>query len=316
MFNYISFNPPPGFSSPHIQTVMARFSKHGLPPPSRHWEITLEDGDKLYGKISTPLMWKEDQPTVVLVHGVGGDDTSGYMIRFSRKLYENGFRAVRMNLRGSGPGINLVSKPYNAGNSDDLKQVLTHLKNESPDSPLIVIGFSLGGNIVLKLAAEMETDQHLVEEFYAVCPPVDLGHTLELMTTGINKIYHRYYLHYLSAQAKKWLNGKPLKSLLEYDEQVTAPLWGYKDAFDYYKKCSSYQFIPEIGHSCNILYSGDDPIIDYRVLSGKNIPANVNIWVSSHGGHMGFIGYEGKNEWIHWMDNVLLKWLKGDFRKP
>lgn len=313
MFNYINFTPPPGFASPHIQTLMARFSKHGLPPPSENWEVLLEDGDKLYCKISTPLNWKKNQPTVVLVHGVGGDHTSGYMVRLSRKLYENGLRVLRLNLRGSGPGVNMSLKPYNAGNSPDLKQALLKLKNETPDSPLMVIGFSLGGSIVLKLAAELGKDQQLVKKFFAVCPPIDLAHTVELMSKGINTLYHKYYVYYLSKQTKKWINGRQINSLLEYDEKITAPLWGYKDAQDYYNKCSSYQFIPGIPHSCHILFAGDDPIIDYKILSSENIPPNVSISVSSHGGHMGFIGYD-RREWVHWMDTLLLKWLKEENR--
>lgn len=314
MYNYLSFNPMTGLSSPHMQTIMPRFISHGSPPPSENWIVHLKDEDHLFCKLSTPENWKENAPTIVLIHGLGGNHHSGYMVRFSRKLFQNGYRVLCLNLRGSGEGENQTSKPYNAGNSWDVKEALEKLKQEHPDSLIKLIGFSLGGNIALKLAGELDEDSKgLVDEVFAVCPPVDLAHTVTLLSQGFNKIYHRYYLHYLSKQTQKWLKGRHIGSLLEYDEIITAPQWGFKDAADYYQKSSSYKFIPKITLSCNILYSGDDPIIDYRLLNDVSVPSNVHVWVSSHGGHMGFMSRNESDEGYHWMDKTLLKWLKGDF---
>ena len=315
MFNYLTFTPFPGLSSPHLQTIIGRFSATGMPPPSEILVTPLQDGDRLFSIMSTPENWDSHFPTVVLIHGLGGNHNSGYMVRFSRKIYQMGYRVLRVNLRGSGPGVNLSLKPYYGGNSCDIKEILGQLKQKHAKSPLFLIGFSLGGNIVLKLAGEIGDNQQLVDSFFAVCPPIDLAHTVDLLSQGFNKIYHRYYLHHLCQQAQKWLNGRFINSLEEYDNLVTAPQWGYENAQDYYRKCSSFQFIPRIHLPCNILYSGDDPFIDYRILEDKNIPSNVKIWVSSHGGHMGFMGRNEKGEGYHWMDSTLLKWLKGDFRQ-
>lgn len=318
MYNYLSFNPMPGLSSPHMQTIVARFISHGSPPPAEDWIVQLKDEDSLYCKLSTPEEWQETFPTIVLIHGLGGNHHSGYMVRFSRKLFQKGYRVLCLNLRGSGEGENQTSKPYNAGNSSDVKEVLKKLKEEKPQSPIKLIGFSLGGNIALKLGGELDGDEgyRLIDEIFAVCPPIDLAHTVTLLSKGFNKIYHRYYLHYLCKQTQKWLKGRSVNSLLEYDEMITAPQWGFKDASDYYQKSSSGRFIPKITLPCHILYSGDDPIIDYHLLNDISVPANVNVWVSSHGGHMGFMSREEESGGgYYWMDNILLKWLKDDFTR-
>jgi|688.fasta_scaffold03110_6 predicted alpha/beta-fold hydrolase len=315
MFNHLSFNPLPGFSSAHLQTIATRFLNNGKPAPMQDWNARLSDGDILYCKISTPQSWSETTPTIALIHGLGGNHTSGYMIRFGRKLFEQGYRVLYLNLRASCAEISKAYenlRPYNGGNSEDVKEALLQLKNESPKSPLILIGFSLGGNVALKLAGELGDEKSaLVDEFYAICAPLDLELTVQILSQGFNQIYHRYYLYYLCRQSKKWQNGAAIQSLYEYDERITAPQWGYKNAKDYYQKCSSYLFIPKIKQPCHILYAQDDPIIDYKPIQRIIVPPSVKIWISSHGGHMGFMGREnGHEEDFYWMDRMLLRWLK------
>ena len=184
-FKQLSFLPLQGCGSPHIQTFFAGFSQPGKPPPSLPFLVSLGDGDLLSCQISTPPSWKPTDKTVLLVHGLCGSHESNYMVRLSRKLYKQGYRAVRINLRACGSGHSLARRPYHGGLSQDLLQVLQAMKRQAPDSPMILIGFSLGGNIALKLAGELGR-QKLLTLTIAICSPLNLGHTAHLLTLPQN----------------------------------------------------------------------------------------------------------------------------------
>jgi uncharacterized protein len=310
----LNFCPLAGLSYRHIQTILPSFMSVGDPPVSKSLIVHLQDGDRLSCEVSCPLDWKESEKTVVLVHGLGGCHESSYMISMARKLYESGKRAVRVNLRGSGSGKGMAKRPYNAGTSGDLLEVLQALKKEMPHSDLTVIGFSLGGNVVLKLAGELhEQAEQLVHSFIAVSPPLDLAHTVQLLEKRENYLYHRYFLKKILSQGMNWLDNRKINSLFEFDHLVTAPLWAYKSAMDYYESCSSSRFLPRIKHTTHILLAKDDPFISMQILREIDLPQHVNIWTTQYGGHMGFIGKTPKQHGSKWLDYLLLNWIDGDF---
>jgi predicted alpha/beta-fold hydrolase len=184
------------------------------------------------------------------------------------------------------------------------------LKKDYPDSPISVVGFSLGGNLLLKLLGERgELMKETVTQAIAICPPIDLFFTCEAMNEGFNKIYQRYYINNLTKQSSQWIGSKRINTVYEYDEKVTAPFWGYANAIDYYYKCSSLRLLPQIRVPTHILFSADDPFIDYKpALNHEN--EFISIGLSEKGGHMGFYGGGGDN---FWMDTLVLNWLKGDY---
>jgi len=307
----LPFRPLRGLSSPHLQTILPiLFAKSGQEAPSAPFVIQLSDGDALYTRFSTPPYWKPNQKTIVLLHGLGGSDSSAYMIRFSRKLYLEGYRTVRINLRGSGKGVNYANRPYNGGTSRDILESLQTIKMQTPESPLILIGYSLGGNITLKLLGEMgDMASNLIEAAVAVCPPLDLMRTVELLSTQSNRRYHNYYVKGLRKMCSRWIKNRTLSSIFDFDNLITAPLWGYQSAEDYYLKCSSLSFIPRIQVPCHIIYSADDPFVDYRPALNLTLSGKVKIWISRYGGHMGFFGWAGKEHGCHWLDAILLKFI-------
>jgi uncharacterized protein len=312
MYNEIEFNPLPGLSSGHLQTICAVFSPTGEAPPAEELIVPLKDGDFLSCHASTPLTWQQNQKTVVLIHGLGGSHESNYMIRMSRKLYDVGFKVVRINLRGCGTGVGFSNLPYNAGNSSDILDVLKELKRLSPFSPIVLVGYSLGGNIALKLAGELEEDASTYcQRVIAVCPPVDLEISVRNMTKGFNKFYQRYYLENLCKQASSWVKGRKIHTLNEFDDVVTAVAWGFKSGAEYYRLSSSNRFLPDIRLRCDILFAVDDPIIDYRLIEKTKISPNTNIWVARGGGHNGFLGW-ADNHGVHWLDRQLLAWICND----
>lgn len=308
---YLPFRPALGLGSPHLQTILSTLlNMGGREPPSASFFIPLDDGDTLLCKMSTPPSWKSHEKTIVIVHGLGGSCASDYMVRLSRKFYHAGYRSLRVNLRGSGPGAHLAHRPYNAGTSQDLLQVLLALKELTPHSSLFLIGFSLGGNLALKLMGELgEKASSLLESAIAICPPIDLAETAIQLLNGSNRLYHRYYLYKLRALGSRWIKNQHLQSIIDFDHLVTAPYWGYSDAFDYYQQCSSRAFLPFIRHSCHLILAVDDPFVDYRPALQLSLAPPVKIWLSPYGGHMGFWGWAGKEHGYCWLDHLLFNWL-------
>ncbi len=304
------FRPALGLTSPHIQTILPTFLKAGEEPPSAPFFISLEDGDTLCCMLSTPPNWNSSEKTIVLIHGLGGTHASSYMIRLSRKFYQTGYRCVRVNLRGTNLEGHVAQRPYHGGTSQDVLQVISTLKRLTPHSPLILIGFSLGGNIALKLMGELgENARSLIESTIAVCAPVDLAQTTHQLLERSNRLYHHYYLRRLRRIGTRWIGNSHLDSIIDFDHQVTAAYWGYQDAFDYYRQCSSKNFLPLIKHSCHLIFAADDPFVDYRPALQSSLSPSVNIWISPHGGHMGFLGWAGQEHRYWWLDSLLFQWI-------
>lgn len=310
----IPFRPVTGLSSPHAQTVIACFTPGGDEPPSEQVIVPLDDGDALCCEVSTPPSWSPEKKTILLLHGMGGCHTASYMVRLSRKLYELGYRAVRINMRSCGSGKHLARVPYHGGLSSDILHVLEMFKKQTPSSPVLLVGFSLGGNIALKLAGELGRDAgDLLKTTLAVCPPVDLADTAALMCTPKNRLYNLYYMRQLEKLAEKWTKGKPFSTIYEFDEIVTAPNWGFKDPAEYYEISSSKTKLQKIHHPCHILFARDDPFVNYKICTESKLSPDVSVWIAPKGGHMGFFGWTEENHKFYWMDSVLLRWIEGHF---
>lgn len=307
---YVDFTPFPGLSSPHIQTILACFAPAGAPPPSSSRIIPLQDGDAICCEISTPPSWTPEKRTIILIHGLGGCHSASYMVRFSRKLYQKGYRAIRFNMRSCGSGRGLAKLPYHGGLTDDVRYAVKVFKEEMPSSPITIVGYSLGGNIALKLASELgEAESDLVESTIAVCPPVNLAETAEIMARPTNQIYNRYYMHHLAKATKEWTEGKLFSTIYEFDNIVTAPRWGFESPAAYYKDSSSYDKLTKIRYPCHILLAADDPFINFRTCADSERSEAVKVWVSEHGGHMGFFGWADKDHRYYWLDKFLLNTL-------
>lgn len=315
MIEHLSFKPLPGLSSPHAQTIVASFTRPGATPPSTPLLIPLSDGDTIYSQVSTPATWKENEKSIVMLHGLAGSISSNYMVRIGRKFYEAGYRVVRVNLRGSGEGSSLANLPYHGGSSEDIFEVMKHLKQLTPLSPLVLIGFSLGGNIALKLVGELGEDAlPLIDSVLAICSPIDLQETIKLLEKPGNKLYHQFYLSQMLQQTDRWTKGREISSLYEYDSLITAPIWGFSSAEAYYRNSSSRYYLPDIKVPCYVMLTSDDPFVDYNQLLNCPHPSHMKIALSDSGGHMGFLGWTGGMEHRYfWLDQHLLNCIKAGF---
>ncbi len=316
-----TFRACPGLAHPHLQTVVAARLTWSWEPPSCTQLVPLADGDTLALEVSTPAAWQAWQPTVLLVHGLCGSHRSPYMQRLARKLLRHGLRAVRMNLRGCGSGTGLARQPYHSGRSADVLAVLHDLQQHTPDSAVTLVGFSLGGNVVLKLAGELHnaapaTLQHVI----AVCPPVDLAACVRRLARPANRLYDAYFTRQLCADVVQRQQCfpdlppatlPPTLSLHAFDECYTAPQCGFQDAADYYRQSSAAPLIPRIALPCHILCAADDPLIDTQVLTSSPLPPPVRLLCTRTGGHLGFLGLPGRTGGYRAMDAQLLAWILG-----
>lgn len=311
---FLDFKPL--IRSPYCQTIFGTTFNLDRGLPSKTHYVRLRDNDLIAVEISTPKNWKEDSWTVLLVHGLCGSHKSHYMSRIARKLYKMGYQSVRINMRGCGSGRGLAKNIYHSGSSDDVKEVLDDISKHFPHSSKALIGFSLGGNIVLKLAGELgeEGPNHL-KGVVSVGAPVDLLSSARLFMQPKNQIYAKYFLRILMSDINflhSHFNDLPPHNLPpditlhDFDELYVAPRANYTSALEYYYKCSSKKVIKDIIIPAKVLFALDDPIINPHSLNDIELPKNLEVYKTEHGGHIGFIGLKE----FRWMDNQVVRWIE------
>jgi predicted alpha/beta-fold hydrolase len=318
----LPFEPFPFITDPHHQTIFSSVLNFLFEPPSDTKKVLLPDGDCLAAEITTPRGWKETDPTVLLVHGLCGSHRSPNLVRMVKRLEPVGVRSVRFNMRGCGSGKGLARQIYHSGRSEDLFAVLKALKKEHPESPITLIGFSLGGNIVLKLAGELGSlASRYLHKMIAVSPPVDLYSSIQMLGEPVNSVYERYFYKLLRADVhyrhRKFKELPPVKlpknlKLYEFDQLYTAPACGFESAMDYYNKCSSAHVVEDIAIPCKILLAQDDPIITPTSLDRYRLPSNITVFKTKQGGHMGYLGNPVGEKGFHWLDSLLVDWILGE----
>jgi predicted alpha/beta-fold hydrolase len=318
----IPFDPYPFISDPHKQTILSSLMNLLIEPISVQRFINLSDGDKISLEITTPQNWKPTDLTVFLVHGLCGSHKSPNLVRMAKRLEPLGIRTVRFNMRGCGSGKGHARRIYHGGRSEDIFECIKVLKKESPDSPIVLIGFSLGGNLVLKFAGELSSIlPKFVEKVIAISPPVELYSSVKMIGDESNVIYEKYFyrllrdeVHDLHSRFKELprINLPKNLKIYEFDQLYLAPMCNFSSAIDYYHKCSSSHVVGDIAVPCKILFSEDDPIISSKTLDEYHLPSNVQVFKTKKGGHMGYLGKSDGNNGFYWLDNLLMDWILKD----
>lgn len=314
------FRPLPLLRNPHVQTVLgALVPGLSCPLPDQRSVLTLADGDRLVLHNNTPPGWKAGDPLALLVHGLSGSHFSPHIRRLAALLLARRVRVVRMDLRGAGAGLALARGFYHAGRSDDLRAVLAQLHDESPSSPLLLIGLSLGGALSLRLAGEAaKLPVPGLTRVAAISPPIDLPRCVALLTQPRNRFYEDNFIRDLLVAARQRQRFFPdLPSLSfprgrltvrRFDDLYTAPRCGFADALDYYHKTSCAPLLPHIQLPTLILTARDDPFIAVEPFEELKAPSNVLVRILPHGGHIGFLGWDGFGG-IRWGERRIVEWI-------
>lgn len=313
-----AFRPLPFLSNRHVQTVLAMWVKRGRfhVPTVRHI-VDLADGDKLVVHENKPQRWAQGDAVVIVVHGLTGSHASGGVVLQAMRLFQLGVRTFRVDLRGAGSGFALARKLYNAGCSEDLRAVVELVAKLAPGSPIALVGTSLGGNVVLKLAGE--SAHHPVPQLSRVAalnPPVDLAACTALIAERRNRAYEAHFVSDLvrNVERLRRIRGEPAPSfprrvsLQTFDNMYTAPRNGYVDADDYYARCSSAAFIAKADVPTLIVTARDDPFVAVTPIEQLGALPHVRLKITDRGGHTGFLGRDGQGGW-GWAETVIANWL-------
>lgn len=315
------FSPFPFARSGFWQTIYGGYWPILKPSrPDNFHHIMLKDGDVLVLAENRPKEWQPGQRIMLLVHGLTGCYQSTYMQRMCRRMHKKGFLVLRLNLRFCGPGRGLARKAYHAGVSEDTREVLEWIKVKFPGSPVTQIGFSLGGNVTLKMAGEDGSrPSGLLDSVVAVSPPIDLEASTIRMSSPENHLFEKFFVHHLAKDTRLMLKTFPdverfevpkNYSLREFEELFATHRAGFQSSQDYYKKCSSMYHIPEIKIPTLIISSIDDPVVDAKALLKVPHGNNVDIILTDKGGHVGFLGFGTTYDEVRWSDQAVARWLE------
>lgn len=277
----------------------------GRPLPYRRERIATPDGDFLDLDHYPPDGDPADHPTVVVLHGLEGCSRSGYVETTCRELGARGLHAVALNFRGCSGEPNRTPRFYHSGETGDLDLVLQHLASQGAPR-LGAIGFSLGGNVLLKYLGENGTGHAVPEAAAAVSVPFDLAASADHLDRGVGRLYSSHFLRSLHRKVREKARRFPeaydvraatsTSTLRQFDDAVTAPVHGFRDAADYYRRSSCGPHIPRIRVPTLVLQARDDPFVplssipDSASLDGGGNGDGAELHLTRHGGHVGFLG--------------------------
>ena len=243
--------------------------------------------------------------TIVLLHGLAGSSDSGYMLGIAEKAWLAGFNVVRLNQRNCGGTERLTQTLYHSGLSGDIRSVIFELIESDQLPEIFAVGFSMGGNLVLKMAGELaDTAPSQIRGFVAVAPALDLAACADALGESRNFVYQRHFVRGLKRRMRLKTGLFPdifpvdgmrnIRSVREFDELITARFCGFAGADDYYERSSALRLIKQIRKPCLILTSHDDPFVPISSFANPVISENprIELVVTKHGGHCAFISNE------------------------
>jgi predicted alpha/beta-fold hydrolase len=316
------FRPRFPWLTADLQTIANRI----LPPTaslgaasSERIRLPMADGsgDTLLATLDRPVS-DRGGPLVILIHGLTGSEASAYVRTTARHMLSLGHRVLRLNLRAAGPSRTTCGDIYYAGRSQDFRAVLKLLDPALTANGIFAAGYSLGGNMLLKFMGEEGASAPLIGAA-AVCTPIDLSVTCQHMLRPRNRIYHRYILGQMKAEATA--EGAHLtaaeraailgsRSVWEYDDVFIAPRHGFAGAEDYYEKNKALRFMPAIRKPTLVIAAGDDPWVPIAIYRGFDWKAHPDLTplLPDGGGHVGF---HAAGNAVPWHDRAIERFIGG-----
>lgn len=252
------------------------------------------------------------QPMLVVFHGLEGSSQSIYARNLMAAAQSRGWRGMVPHFRGCSGEINRLPRAYHSGDAAEIDWILRRVKSEAPHQPLYVVAISLGGNASVKWLGEQgSAATSVIDALAAVSAPLDLMASGEALGQGFNKLYSRMFLNTMKKSALKKLDLHPgifdrgvvlaAQSLREFDNEVTAPLHGYRDTDDYWTRASAKPGLANIEVPTLLVNAQNDPFLPASALPEKmEVSKNVTLDFPAHGGHVGFLSgpFPGRASWM------------------
>lgn len=299
----MQFKPTFFMKNKHIQTLYSSFFRKRKILEYVIEKFTLSDGDFLDIYWHKTVLSQINTPIVILFHGLTGSFRSPYIQGVMEELTKKGFHTVLMHFRGCAKELNSLPRSYHSGETGDALEFIHSLQIRFPKSSLYGVGYSLGGNMLLKLLGETKEKSP-----FKACVSVSAPLELDTCADAINQGFSLYYQEHLMKGLRKALRKKyqkhemesliqfkeeniaSLKTFWDFDGTYTAPIHGFDSAQDYYSKCSSKQFLKDIHTPTLLIHAVDDPFMNDSIIpTADEVSSNVSLEISKNGGHVGFI---------------------------
>ena len=310
----------PLFRNPHLQTIAGHYWRR----PRELASFPLER--RLYRtEPDVQVMVVSQSPAgetvgeIVMLHGLEGSADSVYLQSLSLAALRAGFAAHRINMRTCGGTEHLCPTLYHAGLTGDVLAVLREFRGQGR-RPAFLVGFSLGGNVVLKLAGELgESAWPLFRGVCAVSTPLDLHACALQMAEPENRLYHRRFVKRMRRRlcaTGRYNQGQfaDLHSVMAIDDRFTAPSFGFGDAANYYRTQSALRYLDGIRVPALLIQAEDDTFIPFQVYRSEAVRSNprIELLATRYGGHLGFIG---RQPYRFWADRAIMEWVLGQNAK-
>ncbi len=310
----------------HLQTIYPFLFRKAAPKYLLYRERLITPDNDF---IDIDWLGERHQPLIVLLHGLTGSSQSTYIRGLQEQLLLDGFRTVVLNFRGCSGELNHSARCYHSGETEDLDFLYQTIRAREPDTPIAMVGFSLGGNVLLKWLGESKGN---VSVFAAVAVSVPL--VLSICASALDKGFSKLYRYKLLDELKEYLSAKQryleqlgltdeaikiaelgdvsyIKSFWQYDNQVVARLHDFKDVHDYYQRSSSRQFLKSIKVPTLVIQALDDPFMTPDVLPTLDELSNsVQVEVTEGGGHVGFISGGTLYKPVYWLEQRIPEFIK------
>lgn len=297
-----TFQPAWWLKHAHLQTIFAKYLSPKQRVSTQAEMFSLPDGDEIQLNWLANTASDDKAPLLILLHGLAGDINSHYIQAMLAQCQQLNWPAVLMHFRGCNGKPNKLPRAYHSGDTADAALLISEVQRRYPNRPLVAVGYSLGGNVLLKYCGE-QAEQNPLAAAVAVCPPLSLAACAKRINSGASKLYQRYLLGRLkrSTLAKlQQFTDFPLpltpqqvqgfSSIEQFDEHYTAPIHGFLNAQDYYQKASGKAFLRHIRIPTLIIHAKDDPFLSDAVIpTADELNQHIHYELTSGGGHVGFV---------------------------
>ena len=309
------FEPAWWLPGAHAQTLWPSLMRRPVAIELTTERLTLPDGDFI------DLAWTKgnSDKIVIVLHGLEGSIDSSYARGMLSAIHKKDWRGVLMHFRGCSGEHNLKDRSYHSGETGDLRFLVETLRKRHPETTLSAVGYSLGGNALLKYLGEYKDDSQL-KAATAVSVPYQLSNSATKLEKGFSRLYQRHLLNRLMDKTLSKFqdrqapvditNINKLNTFKSFDHHITAPIHGFKSSDDYYAQSSSRQFLNKITTPTLLIHASDDPFMSIDAIPRQDdLSESVTLELSNYGGHVGFVSGNAPWNAKYWLEQRIPEFL-------